>query len=336
MISPSFEKIDYQLRYNKHIERKLIFDLLMRAKELLDFSNHRYLGFGSMWFADFRLAHRLLGLEDMISMEREQYAERARFNSPYHCVSVLGGDSSTTLSEFNWDAPVLSWLDYDGVLDESVSRDLRTILGSCTENSIVIVTTNAVRENYRPRNIGRRTREDTALGQIERLLTTGVVPARFEPKPSEGNHGDVNERNFPCFLAEAILAYLSNIVASGGRQSDSGERFSFFPLFNFCHKDGANMVTVGGVVTAGQDGRVWRNTIASNIQFEHGVPAHQRLDLVPLTLKEKIALDACLPEREVLNFIERAKMIGVRLAEDDLVKYWHHHRHFPLFFEAPI
>lgn len=62
MTGASFERIDYQLRYNKHIERKLVFDILSRAAQRVSFSEHRYLGFGSMWFSDFRLARRLLGL----------------------------------------------------------------------------------------------------------------------------------------------------------------------------------------------------------------------------------------------------------------------------------
>ncbi|MGC0014731.1 O-methyltransferase, partial [Ralstonia pseudosolanacearum] len=41
--SPSFERIDYQLRYNKHIERKMIFDLLSRAHQHVGLANHRYL-----------------------------------------------------------------------------------------------------------------------------------------------------------------------------------------------------------------------------------------------------------------------------------------------------
>lgn len=341
MISPSFERIDYQLRYNKHIERKLIFDVLLRAQQLIGLSGHQYLGFGSMWFADFRLAHRLLGLHRMISMEHAQYAPRARFNSPYHSIEVKGGNSTAILESINWSIPVVVWLDYDGTLETLVARDLRFVLEKCAPDSVVLITLNAARGSYRPKKEGRRDRIDTALGQVEYMLTPGVVPARFEPSSATASHGDVREEDFPEFLAEAVLSYMLHVVVgNGGRLlPDSAEvqPVNFVPLFNFCHKDGADMITVGGAV-AGADDSVWRTKVAVGVELsdEQGLPSHQRLDLVPLTLKEKLVLDSCLPEAEQATFLVRAKNSGIQLHEAELQKYWRHYRHFPVFFEAPV
>ncbi len=187
MSGPSFERIDYQLRYNKHIERKLIFDVLSKANQIVGLNKHVYLGFGSMWFSDFRLAHRVLGLSNLISMEREKYEKRANFNRPYKCITVKGENSTDFLSKMPWDLPVISWLDYDGCLDTSVVDDLKIILDGCPENSVLLVSINSNRTNYRPRDEaipGRRVRQriDTAIGQVETLLGTGVVAPRFEPK----------------------------------------------------------------------------------------------------------------------------------------------------------
>lgn len=341
MTSPSFERIDYQLRYNKHIERKLIFDVLLRARQLIGFNDHQYLGFGSMWFADFRLAHRLLGLHRMISMEHAQYAPRARFNSPYHSIQVKGGHSSTILESIDWSLPVVAWLDYDGTLEPQVAKDLKFVLEHSAPNSVVLVTLNAARGSYRPKKDGHRDRIETALGQVEYMLMPGVVPARFEPPPTTSSHGDVKEQLFPEFLAEAVLSYMMHaVVTSGGRLtpgSSEAQPSGFVPLFNFCHKDGVDMITVGGAITGGGDS-IWRNQIAEDIErsSDQGIPVHQRLDLVPLTLKEKLVLDSCLPESEQTIFLARAKDNGIRLGDDELQKYWRHYRHFPVFFEAPV
>jgi hypothetical protein len=338
---PSFERIDYQLRYNKHIERKLIFDVLMRARQILDLDNHQYLGFGSMWFADFRLAHRLLGLRTMISMEREQYAARAKFNSPFHTVEVKGGDSSKSLKEIDWAKPVITWLDYDGTLEEDVARDLKFVIDNSTINSVVILTLNAARGSYRPKKEGPRARIDTALGQVEHLLVPGVVPARFEKPKTGSNHPDVKEEAFPEFLAESVLNFMSHITNAGGREvtlpSGEVERLSFIPLFNICHKDGVDMITVGGAIVPLHD-VIWREQVAVDIPVsgKNRIPEHMRLDLVPLTLKEKLVLDSCLPEPETQAFIDRAKTNGICLADVELLKYWRHYRHFPVFFESPI
>ncbi|MDO3507189.1 O-methyltransferase [Ralstonia pseudosolanacearum] len=340
--SPSFERIDYQLRYNKHIERKMIFDLLSRAHQHVGLANHRYLGLGSIWFADFRLAHRMLGMHNMVSMEREPYADRARFNSPYHSIDVKGGDSSTTLDELDWTTPTVSWLDYDGALTPSVSSDIRKVLEKSPVDSILIVTVNAARGTYRPRQVpAQRKRSETALGQIESMLMQGVVSQRFEPTESGASHGDVREADFPEFLAEAILAFMMHVAGNAGHtivdESGNAVPVVFLPLFNFCHKDNADMVTVGGaLIPLGSS--VWSEGVAADVLVDsvNALPRHLRLDLVPLTLKEKLVLDSCLPATETGNFVERAKACGIRIDDDELVKYWQHYRHFPVFFEAPI
>ncbi|XZG70531.1 O-methyltransferase [Chitinibacteraceae bacterium HSL-7] len=341
MTSPSFERIDYQLRYNKNIERKLIFDVLSRAQQLIGFESHQYLGFRSMWFTDFRLAHRLLGLDRMISMEREEHAPRAKFNSPYRSIRVEGGNSSKTLETIDWSLPVIAWLDYDGALELEVVADIKAVLQKSALNSVLIVTLNAARGSYRPRKDGQRTRIETALGQVEHLLVPGVVPARFEPISRTPSHGDVADRDFPEFISEAVLSYMMHIVASGGGYTATSQNSthppSFVPLFNFCHKDGVEMTTVGGVITTNND-TIWREQVAKGIEFSNTnrFPIHQRLDLIPLTLKEKLILDSCLPEPEQTVFVQSAKESGIQLEDCELKKYWNHYRHFPVFFESPV
>jgi hypothetical protein len=339
---PSFERIDYQLRYNKHIERKMIFDLLSRVHQEVGLANHRYLGFGSIWFADFRLAHRMLGMQNMVSMEHEPYADRAKFNSPYHSIEVKGGSCSTTLDSLDWTTPTVSWLDYDGALTQSVASDIRKVLEKSPVDSIAIVTVNAARGTYRPRlGATQRKRGETALGQIEAMLTQGVVSQRFEPAEGGASHGDVREADFPEFLAEAILSFMVHVAGNAGRTTlDSNGNavpVVFLPLFNFCHKDNADMVTVGGALIP-LGSMAWLEGVAADVSRDSAtaLPCHLRLDLVPLTLKEKIVLDSCLPAMETGNFVERAKASGIRLDDGELAKYWQHYRHFPVFFEAPI
>ena len=346
MTSPSFERIDYQLRYNKHIERKLVFDVLARAMPLVGFDQHRYLGFGSMWFSDFRLAHRILGLNEMISMERQQYENRANFNRPYRCITVKGEDSSEFLRKVEWDSPFISWLDYDGCLELSVVEDLGVFLDGCPANSIVLVSVNSGRSNYRPKGIAPgdvRKRISTALGQIEALLGAGVVSPRFEPTPAGGTaHGDISEGQFAEFLAEALLAFMTHRIAKGGRkygETKEGKTIPmrFLPLFNYCHKDGAEMVTVGGVVCSGLDeGNPWCNDAALGVERnDDKLPKHRRLDLVPLTLKEKLTLDSCLPHAETELLTEAKQKVG-GLDDAELSKYWRYYSHFPVFFKAPV
>ncbi len=51
----SFEKINYNLRPNKCIERKMMCDALGRLSFIEHLDNYRYIGLGSPYFADFIL-----------------------------------------------------------------------------------------------------------------------------------------------------------------------------------------------------------------------------------------------------------------------------------------
>jgi len=350
MSSPSFERIDYQLRYNKHIERKLVFDILLSAKLLVDLSGYQYLGLGSMWFADFRLAHRILGLRDMISIEFEEYADRASFNQPYKSIDLKRGKSTDVLQSFSgpdWIRPIVSWMDYDGCLGVSIVRDLELILEKCAPNSVLMVTINAARKNYRPRRTNTetdKTRAVTALGQIEGLLGAESIPARYEPGITEGGvHNDVTEEMFPEFIAEAMLTFMAHKLARSGREIQVMEGtetkstpLTFVPLLNCCHKDGVEMITVGGaIVTAGKEAP-WEAIAAKIAPLQpNKVPAHQMLDLVPITAKEKIVLDRCLPQ-DSEGFLSMAKEHGIKLPDDQLAKYFRYYQHFPVFLESPL
>jgi hypothetical protein len=349
MTGASFERIDYQLRNNKHIERRLMFDRLARASSLVEFSSYRYLGFGSMWFVDFRLAHRVLGIAEMASMERIEHADRALFNRPFRCIDVLAGDSGVILASTkseDWQKPVVCWLDYDGVLDPTVVEDIGTLLDHAVPGSVIAVSINANYFNYRPKNVqGQRERRDTALGQVEVMLQASVVAPRFErPVTGGGNHGDVEQENFPEFLAIAILSWMIHRIDKAKRKpawadhTDDGEILEFLPLFNYCHKDGVDMVTVGGAIVDSRCHSVWKDKVGEGIEWsplDPGLPVHERLDLIPLTIKEKLVLDTCLPH-DYPDFMDGAKASGLKIADEHLTKYWRYYKQFPLFFETSV
>ena len=74
----SFEKINYNLRPNKCIERKMMCEALGRLAFLEYLENYRYIGFGSPYFADFTLFHRSLGITKLESIEKEE-SKKSRF-----------------------------------------------------------------------------------------------------------------------------------------------------------------------------------------------------------------------------------------------------------------
>lgn len=341
---PSFERFNYMLRTNKHIERKLVFDLLAAAAQKFDFSKHWYLGFGSMWFGDFRLADRLLGIEKMISIERADYAERANFNRPLAGIVVSPGESNAVLGSMGvteWENPVVAWMDYDGKLNEDVVRDISILLQHAEINSVVIVTVNAGFGSYRARVEGaKRTRVQTAVGLVESYLGSAAIASKYEPY--EKLHGtftdSVKEADFPEFLSEAILTYMEHNTISLAREHE-GQRVRFVPLYRLHHKDGVSMITAGGVITTDAAAQAWEKCLKEYpiLSEDGGKATYQQLDLIPVTIKEKIALDGCLPEPSGdAAYIAKAKAAGVKLSDDEMSKYRKFYRHFPVFVETPM
>ena len=119
----SFDVINYSLRPNKNIERKLIFESLRLMDNLFEFSSYRYVGMGSLWFVDFILAHKMLHINNMVSIERPEYAKRVEFNKPYNCISIEAGDTTHVLPTIDLQKQLdLVWLvNRPGFAGDSIS-----------------------------------------------------------------------------------------------------------------------------------------------------------------------------------------------------------------------
>src|SRR5438128_622831 len=95
---PSFDAINYSLRASKSIQRQLVFEGVRMLQRELHLERLAYVGLGSIWFTDFTMAHKLLGIDDMVSIESHPVGyRRAVFNSPYATVKVREGYSSEVL-----------------------------------------------------------------------------------------------------------------------------------------------------------------------------------------------------------------------------------------------
>jgi len=341
--TPSFERFDYLLRTNKHIERRLVFDVIASARQKLGLATGWYLGFGSMWFGDFRIAHRQLRIDKLVSIEQEPHAKRARFNRPFAGVTVEAGMSGEVLAKIpskSWEEPVIAWLDYDGYLNADIVSDIDFLLDNVSENSVVIITINAERRTYRRRvEGGPRSRGDTAVGVVEGFLGRGVTSAKFEPtENSFGVFSEPSDADFPCFLCEACDSYMSHRLATSGRQH-GGKTLTFKPLFRLHHRDGANMITVGGVVTTKDAQEIWSSALMGVpvISTPSGEPQYCRLDLIPFTVKEKIALDECLPgSGDEAELLRSAKAAGVEVEDSSIINYKRFYRYFPVFVESGL
>lgn len=103
----SFDAVNYSLRPSKTIQRQIVFDCVRSLQAGLNLERLVYVGFGSIWFTDFVMAHKLLGIDDMVSLEADDIGyRRAVFNSPFSTVRVKHGYSYDVLPNLYIDTAI--------------------------------------------------------------------------------------------------------------------------------------------------------------------------------------------------------------------------------------
>jgi hypothetical protein len=312
----SFESVNYAIRPNKNIERKLIFEALRLLDGSIPLRGYRYVGLGSLWFVDFILAHRYLSISDMVCIEYETNAERVEFNRPYECIEVRRGITTDVLPSIDLESqPSLIWLDYDTGSEGPILQDIELIASSAKVGTITLVTVNALRDRLPELDAdGRKLEKEAAL----RLTFGSLVPATLP-------HGALTRDGYPILLAQMLLAHMDNCIHRSGHGN------KFLPIFNFYYRDGAPMVTVGGIIV---DGLHEHNYLKSGVDVLSWVTSGEQITIQapPLTVKEKFTFDRLLPRANSPTAVE----LGFPLSEEHIAAYHRYYRHYPLFGEFQV
>jgi putative O-methyltransferase len=317
-MSASFEKVNYSIRPNKSVARKLVIDALVQLGRGFDFSRYRFIGLGSMWFVDFVLAHKRLRIADMISIERDD-PDRAEFNRPYSCIRVEPGDTGPIFAsdKLNLGAKeAIIWLDYDGILDSSVLADMRNVCVTVKEGSVILVAINAHKNSY----FVKRDKAELTLEESMKLHVGSLMP---NPPPKDWDQ----QSNFVALVARIMFDHLKRMVR------DARKGLTFIPLFNFLYRDGPPIVTVGGMLCNPEQAKqvtAWlKSSPGEFVSQEH----QYRIDVPPLTIKEKHALDKLHPAENPLTPGELNKALRFSLKDQQLIDYHKFYRFYPVFGE---
>lgn len=320
-MADSFEIINYGLRPNKAVERKLIFDAFSRLNTHFGFEDYRYIGFGAVLFVDFVLAHQALKVSEMISIEKEVNAPRAEKNRPFGCIKVFPGDSKAVFNGGRLNLSekrTIAWLDYDGPVDEDVIADIDVLCTNLPEDSFLIVTANAVRSNYLvddPDTNEKRSLEVSIAKKFGSLVPDDI-PMNFD-----------SVKKFPPVLLSILKWRFRKIVEK------SRKDLSFIPIFNYIYSDGSSpMVTLGGVICKSQRANEIKATAVLKEDIYHG-EAPFSIELPVLTPKERIILGSLLPSSSTLDNKAVAKALGFPMKPSIVEAYRRLYRFYPQYSE---
>lgn len=315
----SFETIDYSIRPNKNIERKLIFETVISLDPVLGVSHFRYVGMGSLWFSDFLFAHKKLMIKKLICIEHEQVADRVKYNKPYSCIEVIPGESTDVLSTIELGKHKnCIWLDYDTSLEGPVLDDIEIVLNSAEIGSIMFITLNAHKDRLIRGEVDSGDKHEEGL----RYYAGKLIPASM-PRNWKGS------KIYPVFLASLLFSHIEDVIYR------CAKNINFLPLLNYYYKDGAPMITIGGIIVDEELNRKFEESeILGKCEYATGV-AQENILTPPLTLKEKIALDSLLPSSSAPT-VSDVERLGFTLKQSHIDYYCKYYRFYPTFAEAKL
>ena len=322
-MASSSEKINYNLRPAKSIERKMISEIFQKLSPFGAINHYRYIGFGSFYFNDFARFHKTLGIKNMISIERDiPNEERFKFNKPYNCIQIVFGESNDVLPQLSWDTKSIVWLDYDSSLDQSVLTDITFICANVMPGSMILVSVNVHPEAYMTGNVEdlyeyRYKKFSERVGEIN-------IPLGVTGK-------DLSGWDFSNVCQRVIKNTIGKAISDRNGPRDEESQLEFKQLIHFQYQDGAKMLTYGGMVVERSQKAIFSSCDFGGLAFvcsDDQEPC--KIEIPNLTFKEIRYLNAQLPlkGKDVLK--------GSAIPEVDLTKYESVYRYFPSFAEADI
>lgn len=308
-VSESYLKVPYDLRQAKQIERRMLMDTLLRLSDAhFQIRDYQYTGFGSIFFVDFILFRKYLGLHRMRSVEiSENIKKRVTFNRPYKDIDLEFGPIADFISKLDSDLKHILWLDYDFPITRDMISDVVASATQLSTGSILLITA-----DVEPPCDGGPTEWASYFDEhAGDFVDPGSGAAAFR------------RSRLPQINAEILHNAIRNGLA--GRAN-----LNFLPLFHFLYADGHKMITIGGLL----GGRQERNNLRA-CDFGQVAYIRQSLDEPPyeirppvLTRKERLYLDSEMP------CDDGWKPKDFELDEGSVASYRELYRFFPLYVES--
>lgn len=315
----SYDDINFRLRPAKSIERKMMTELLQKAVHLRPYQEYQYVGFGSIFFTEFRMLHQEYGITDMVSIERVfEDEDRFEFNTPYSCIDLIMKDSKDALTDIDWEKPTILWLDYETCLKESmIDNEFHVFFSEAPPGSFFFVTLNAI-----PNTVSGLEENESRLDRLKKEVGADNVPDAVDDSDLFGKG-----------KAEAYQKILTNVIDSYYlRPRNKGvaeeDKITFQQLVNFEYEDDAKMMTFGGVIYSESMRDSIEKANFEELEFVEKGSDLFKIENPNLTLVEARSLDEALPDKPICN--------EVPISDDKKEMYQKIYRYYPSFVETEL
>ena len=240
-IGKSHEKVQYELRPAKQVERRMLLHSFHELRNLgYSVSSYEYTGLGSIYFVDFVLFHRYLGLTRMTSVEGDSdIKKRVKFNRPYKLIDVVVPDEmSAQIARLSAERRHILWLDFDSILTKELLDTVHLAAMQLSVQSILLITVD-VEPPGRPEDGPKKWNPTTWMRYYRR---------------EAGAHfwRGISKKDFArAALPRTNARILQSVIDQGLRDRD----VDFIGMFSFLYADGHHMLSVGGMIGTNEDRR---------------------------------------------------------------------------------
>jgi len=290
-VSSSY-RVQYDVRPAKQVERRMLVDALQRlAAAGFPVADYQYTGFGAIYFVDFILFHKVLGMSKLLSLEQvKSLTSRMVFNRPFSCVEIKMVPASSEIPNLPRDLRHLVWLDYDGVLQKDFLSDIQSAITVLPAGSILLVTVDVEPpedHDYRP--------VDPHFDGSKEVLGPKHWKRYFEYHASSYLKLGLSDTDFG--KSELILRSTEILKAAFTKSIVARPELEFLPMFNFAYRDSHSMLTMGGMIAGRAEKRQLRaSTMGETVYYRDDFQGPPFEIKVPrLTRKERIYLDREMP-----------------------------------------
>lgn len=321
-MSRSYTKIDYRLRVAKSVERKMMSYLFQQLSVFAPLKEYTYIGFGSVAFLDFALFHRLLGIDKMISIEKEE-TDRTRFefNKPYACIDLQFGESKDILPKLDIEKKCIVWLDYDGKLSTAMLDDIVHLFRRLPSGSMFCLSFNS--------HIDHPSDEDgSRYNQLINRIDSSLIPSRIH------DNSILNKKELKQVYYEIITNLIDETLHF---RLENGESMCAQQMLYVDYNDGVDMTTLGWLIYDISDEDKMESIVNVNQPEFVKKEDESFIIRVPiLTHKEMKTIETAFPNLPycIKQFHKGGK--GGFLPKEDIESYYNIYKYFSSFGEIHI
>lgn len=316
-MTASFRKIDYSLRPAKHAERRMFVEIIRRLAVFQPVEDYRYIGFGSVWFSDFILFHKALGIRNMLSIEGSQGArERIEANKPFQ-ISVEYENSSVVLPRIGWEQRSVVWLDYDDPLNNTMLEDVATVAGHAVSGTLLAVSVQCMKAPQYAEAERQRATDENAISAIDRFRND----FGNHRVPHDATDGDLTGWPYGNVARKMIRSEIDSRLSMRNLAAENKLRFEH--ICDIEYQDDAKMATIVGIIVSELEMERFESCRFGNIDFIAEFDRSVRIEMPKLTIRELRKLEQLLPGGDPLE-------VG-HIPMSEATKFRRMYRYFPNF-----